>query len=413
MKSVPPKVLISYSHDSEDHKRLVLQLAERLRQDGIDAQIDQYVAGTPSGGWPRWMLDQLDWAEFVLLVCTETYYRRFRGHEEPDRGRGADWEGNLITMEIYRAKSGTIKFVPVCFVQSDSRFVPEPLRGHTVYVLDSEQSYEELYAFLTGQAGIRPGELGPLKKLAGPEVESLTFGERTKVKAPLQPRSSQADLSELRQQSFKGAAKRIANLTDGSYLRTRKNWTTLAQAAAGVVIVAATIVTTSPGVAGTQGIRPFASFVVAVLIGIFILVMVQFRKREHAWLWAGFAAVLLALTVGNYFWYANLTDSLTVNWHEHTFVRGTELRPEVQKAYGSIISKPLATKLIEDAAGDPALIWTESSIASSKILLCISYLVMAPLIGGCILAASQVTICVTRQPPPKKVAKPGKRKPQV
>jgi SEFIR domain len=392
---------------------MALELAERLRQDGIDAQIDQYVEGTPVEGWPRWMLNQLDWAGFVLVVCTETYYRRFRGLEEAEQGRGVDWEGSLITSEIYIAKSRKVKFVPVCLRQSDSRFVPEPLRGHTVYVLDSEQSYEELYAFLTGQAGIRPGELGRLKKLAGREVESLTFGERTKVKAPLQPRSSQADLSELRQQSFKGAAKRIANLMDGSCLRTRKNWTTLAQAAAGVVIVAATIVATPQSVAGTQGIRPFASFIVAVLIVIFILVMVRFRKREHAWLWAGFAAVLLALSVGNYFWYANLTDSLTVNWHEHTFVRGTELRPEVQKAYGSIISKPLATKLIEDAAGDPTLIWTEASIASSKTLLCISYLVMAPLIGGCILAASQVTICVTRQPSPKKVAKPGKRKPQV
>jgi hypothetical protein len=33
------------------------------------------------------MLDQLDWAEFVLVVCTETYYRRFRGHEKPGSRR--------------------------------------------------------------------------------------------------------------------------------------------------------------------------------------------------------------------------------------------------------------------------------------------------------------------------------------
>jgi hypothetical protein len=51
------------------------------------------------------MLDQLDWAEFVLVVCTETYYRRFRGHEEPGKGKGADWEGNLVTTEMYNSKS--------------------------------------------------------------------------------------------------------------------------------------------------------------------------------------------------------------------------------------------------------------------------------------------------------------------
>ena len=35
-------------------------LAERLRSDGVDAQLDQYVAGTPPEGWPRWMLDRLE-----------------------------------------------------------------------------------------------------------------------------------------------------------------------------------------------------------------------------------------------------------------------------------------------------------------------------------------------------------------
>jgi len=105
MPSQPPRVFISYSHDSSEHAQHVLELAERLRKDGVNAQLDQYVAGTPPEGWPRWMLDQLDWAEFVLVVCTETYYRRFRGHEEPGKGKGADWEGNLVTTEMYNAKS--------------------------------------------------------------------------------------------------------------------------------------------------------------------------------------------------------------------------------------------------------------------------------------------------------------------
>ncbi len=46
------------------------------------------------------MLDQLDAADSVLVVCTETYYRRFRGHEEPGNGKGVDWEGALITQEM-------------------------------------------------------------------------------------------------------------------------------------------------------------------------------------------------------------------------------------------------------------------------------------------------------------------------
>ena len=100
-----PRVFISYSHDSAEHAEAVLALAQRLRQDGVDAWIDQYENGTPEERWPRWMLNRLDWAETVLLVCTETYYRRFRGHDDPDKGKGADWEGQLITLDLYDAKS--------------------------------------------------------------------------------------------------------------------------------------------------------------------------------------------------------------------------------------------------------------------------------------------------------------------
>jgi hypothetical protein len=136
-----PKVFISYSHDTAEHEERVLGLAERLRKHGVDAQIDQYVAGTPQEGWPRWMHSQLDQANFSLLICTETYYKRFWGHEEPDKGKGADWEGNLVTVEIYKAKSKTTKFVPVFFACQDEQFIPEPVSQHTHYLLDSEENW--------------------------------------------------------------------------------------------------------------------------------------------------------------------------------------------------------------------------------------------------------------------------------
>ena len=124
MASEPPKVFISYSHDSPEHAQHVIELAERLRSDGVDAQLDQYVAGTPARGWPRWMEDQLDSSEFVLVICTETYRQRFLGHEEPGIGKGADWEGSLITLELYHDRSDTNKFVPVLFERQDESFTP-------------------------------------------------------------------------------------------------------------------------------------------------------------------------------------------------------------------------------------------------------------------------------------------------
>jgi TIR domain len=71
MASEPPKVLISYSHDSPEHAQHVLELANRLRADGIDCTIDQYVL-VPPEGWPRWMDKQVRDSDFVVMVCTET-----------------------------------------------------------------------------------------------------------------------------------------------------------------------------------------------------------------------------------------------------------------------------------------------------------------------------------------------------
>src|SRR5580700_11374931 len=179
-----PRVFISYSHDSFEHARRVLGLAERLRKDGIDAQLDQYVAGTPARGWPRWMEDQLDSSEFVLVICTETYCQRFLGREEPDKGKGADWEGSLITLELYHTRSDTNKFVSVLFDRQDEPFIPRPLSGHTHYLLSSEDNYAKLYDFLTGQAGVAPRVLGEQKRLAREAIEPLRFDQPGAGKPP-------------------------------------------------------------------------------------------------------------------------------------------------------------------------------------------------------------------------------------
>lgn len=172
-------VFISYSHDSDKHREEVLGLSERLRADGIETLLDQYVNGSPQQGWPRWMLDQLDTAEFVLVVCTETYYRRFRGHEEPGKGRGVDWEGALITQEIYHRRSQTVKFVPVFLSPAVEDWIPEPLRAANYYTLTSASAYEHLYDFLLGQAGVQPGPVGRVRNKVRVSATPLKFGNET------------------------------------------------------------------------------------------------------------------------------------------------------------------------------------------------------------------------------------------
>lgn len=153
------RVFISYSHDSLEHKESVLRLAESLRAKGVDCQLDQYEM-SPDEGWSRWMMRQIESADFVLLVCTEAYTRRVEGREEPYRGLGAAWEGALITQGIYERGGRNTKFIPIVLTHTDVRNIPIFLRAFTYYDLSSPSGFEKLYRRLTGQPEIVPGELG-------------------------------------------------------------------------------------------------------------------------------------------------------------------------------------------------------------------------------------------------------------
>jgi hypothetical protein len=85
-------VFISYSHDSPEHMDRVLELANRLRGEGIDAEVDRYEDAPPEG-WPRWCDRKIQEAQFVLVICTETYLLRFGGASKPGLGLGVKWRG--------------------------------------------------------------------------------------------------------------------------------------------------------------------------------------------------------------------------------------------------------------------------------------------------------------------------------
>src|SRR5262245_29562573 len=136
LRSRPPKVFVSYSHDSQAHMERVRELCDRLRQDGIDAEVDQYEPA-PAEGWPRWTARQIQGADFVLLICTETFRRRFEVKEKPGHGLGVVWEGGLVTQELYEAAGSNAKFIPVIFSRGDKEHIPGPLRGVNHYLIDT------------------------------------------------------------------------------------------------------------------------------------------------------------------------------------------------------------------------------------------------------------------------------------
>ncbi|MGL5827691.1 MAG: NACHT domain-containing protein [Nocardioides sp.] len=169
----PVRVFISYTHDSESHRSAVLRLGERLRADGVDARLDRWVPGTPQQGWPAWMEDELEAADFVLVICSEVYYDRYRGRGATAIGRGGRFESNLIRDQLYADRSRVRRFVPVLGEAATEYHVPDPLRYSVTRYLLSDDGYDALYRYLTAQPAKPLPPLHPTRRLPQSAVDSV------------------------------------------------------------------------------------------------------------------------------------------------------------------------------------------------------------------------------------------------
>jgi tetratricopeptide (TPR) repeat protein len=120
-------------------------------------------------------------SDFVIVICTETYYRRVMGEEEPGKGRGVKWESTLAYQHIYSADAENIRFIPVLFESGKAEYIPTPLQGATYYYVDTEQGYEDLYRRLTDQPRTVKPELGKLRKLPPRERKHDFFAVRVSL----------------------------------------------------------------------------------------------------------------------------------------------------------------------------------------------------------------------------------------
>ncbi|HVI01907.1 MAG TPA: SEFIR domain-containing protein [Enhygromyxa sp.] len=156
-----PRVFISYSQDSDEHKQRVLALTQALRADGIDAVVDQFV-GNPEQGWPRWMIDELAAAQFVLLVVSDAYRKKAEGAVPRGAGKGVKWESHLTVQEIYDADARNEKFIPVLLEGVSEAAIPQVLRAWTYYRWPADS--EALLRRLLAQPKVVPAPLGPPKR---------------------------------------------------------------------------------------------------------------------------------------------------------------------------------------------------------------------------------------------------------
>lgn len=142
LPDAPPKTFISYAWTSEDHKAWVRSLAERLRDDGIDATLDQWdlKPGHDAIAFMEQIVTDTQ-VKKVIIICDRAYVSKSNS-----RKGGVGTEAQIISPEIY-AKADQDKFVVVSVERDD---VGEPCRpafykSRIAIPMDEETEFEVRY----------------------------------------------------------------------------------------------------------------------------------------------------------------------------------------------------------------------------------------------------------------------------
>jgi hypothetical protein len=76
------------------------ELADRLCADGVNALIDQYMSAPPTG-WLHWVGEQLEVADFVLMICTRTYSENLSDNSTTETNKEERAIGDLVRRHLF------------------------------------------------------------------------------------------------------------------------------------------------------------------------------------------------------------------------------------------------------------------------------------------------------------------------
>ncbi len=157
-----PKVFISYSHDSPEHKQWVSELAVKLRHNGIDMTLDQWDI-RPGDDITRFMERGIVDADRILVVCTDNYVSK------ANTGEGSvGYERMIITKEIVE-NQGNNKFIPIIRQTEWEDKTPEFLKNRVYIDFTDDSQFDEKFAELLHERLL----VLPLQRPSVPHIEAL------------------------------------------------------------------------------------------------------------------------------------------------------------------------------------------------------------------------------------------------
>lgn len=149
----PITAMITWSHAGarQDH---VLGLAQALRSNGIDVELDLYHQ-QEAVDWTRWGPRMIADVDFVLVVVSDGWREAWEGRGDPTRGAGAYAEASALrTLEAKNREDFLRKVRLVLLPDTTSGSIPDGLHGVPRHPLKeiSDEGIRGLLRDLTGQA---------------------------------------------------------------------------------------------------------------------------------------------------------------------------------------------------------------------------------------------------------------------
>lgn len=133
-----PIVFISYSHDNDEHKDWVLQLATRLRSNGVNVILDRWNLKLGSD-LASFMEKGLSKSQRIVSICSSAYVKK------ANEGKGgAGYEKQIMTAEFINDQN-TNWVIPLIRNNPENRKTPTFLGGRMYISFEEPIKYETNY----------------------------------------------------------------------------------------------------------------------------------------------------------------------------------------------------------------------------------------------------------------------------
>ena len=157
-----PKVFISYSDDTQEHKRWISELGAKLQGNGVQIIFDQWHLSSDNDR-KQFMEFSVKDSDWILVICTDSYVSKANDGED-----SIGYEPMIVTQKLVE-DLGTNKFIPIIRQTEWEDKTPEFLKERAYIDFTDDTQFDEKFEELLHERLLLP----PLQIPLIPHIEAL------------------------------------------------------------------------------------------------------------------------------------------------------------------------------------------------------------------------------------------------